>query len=145
VVRSAGLYGFHGSASKGGNFVQRMLARAREQGVLRVVADQQLTPTFTADLAGAMLAAVDDGVSGVLHLTNAGACSWHAFTEAIVEQAGLDVPVEPTATERAPGSPDRPANGVLASDRGRPPLRDWRAALADYMARAGLAAGATAR
>ena len=31
VVRSAGLYGVHGSASKGGNFVQRMLRRAREQ------------------------------------------------------------------------------------------------------------------
>ena len=30
VVRGAGLYGLHGSASKGGNFVQRMLAaRAR--------------------------------------------------------------------------------------------------------------------
>ena len=32
VVRGAGLYGEHGSASKGGNFVTRMLARASEQG-----------------------------------------------------------------------------------------------------------------
>jgi nucleoside-diphosphate-sugar epimerase len=30
VVRAAGLYGLHGSASKGGNFVQRMLTRARQ-------------------------------------------------------------------------------------------------------------------
>ena len=51
VVRTAGLYGLHGSASKGGNFVTRMIARAREQGALKVVADQRLTPTFTADLA----------------------------------------------------------------------------------------------
>ena len=28
VVRTAGLYGLHGSASKGGNFVQRMVASA---------------------------------------------------------------------------------------------------------------------
>ena len=35
VVRSGGLYGRHGSASKGGNFVQRMLARAHEQGSRR--------------------------------------------------------------------------------------------------------------
>ena len=55
VVRTAGLYGLHGSASKGGNFVQRMIARAREQGALSVVADQRLQPTFTADLAGAIL------------------------------------------------------------------------------------------
>ncbi len=142
VVRSAGLYGFHGSASKGGNFVQRMLARGREQGSLRVVADQRLTPTFTSDLAEAVLAAVADGVGGVLHCTNGGACSWHGFTAAIVAEAGLDVPVEPTATERAPGAPDRPLNGVLTSERDRPPLRPWRDALADYMARAGLAAPA---
>src|SRR6185312_10759820 len=32
VVRSAGLYGMSGSASKGGNFVQRMVARASETG-----------------------------------------------------------------------------------------------------------------
>ena len=51
-MRTAGLYGLHGSASKGGNFVQRMIARAREQGALKMVADQRLQPTFTADLAG---------------------------------------------------------------------------------------------
>jgi dTDP-4-dehydrorhamnose reductase len=38
VVRSAGLYGLYGSASKGGNFVTRMVGRAREQGQLRMVA-----------------------------------------------------------------------------------------------------------
>lgn len=53
VVRSAGLYGLHGTASKGGHFVQRMTSRAREQGSLRMVTDQRLQPTFTADLAAA--------------------------------------------------------------------------------------------
>ena len=47
-----GLYGLHGSASKGGNFVAaHARARAREQGALKMVADQRLQPTFTADLA----------------------------------------------------------------------------------------------
>jgi dTDP-4-dehydrorhamnose reductase len=137
VVRSAGLYGLHGSASKGGNFVQRMLGRAREQGALRVVADQRLQPTYTADLARAIVDALADGERGVLHLTNAGACSWHEFTVAIMREAGLDVPVEAVATTRPPGGADRPLNGVLASRR--PPLRQWDEALADYMARAGLA------
>src|SRR5215210_1201366 len=54
VVRGAGLYGLHGSASKGGNFVQRMTARAREQGALKMVADQRLQPTLTADLAAGL-------------------------------------------------------------------------------------------
>jgi dTDP-4-dehydrorhamnose reductase len=143
VVRSAGLYGHHGSASKGGNFVQRMIARARDQGTLHVVGDQRLQPTFTADLAHAIVVAVDAGASGVLHLTASGACSWHEFTSAIVEAAGIDVPVERTVTEVGGSGVDRPLNGVLARTRadslGLPPLRPWRDALQDYMNQAGLA------
>lgn len=143
VVRSAGLYGLHGSASKGGNFVQRMIARAREQDALSVVADQRLQPTFTADLAQALLDAVNAGASGLLHLTASGACSWHEFTTAIMQQAGIDVPVNATSTEVPPGGTDRPLNGVLARPRadamGLSPLRPWREALADYMHRADLA------
>jgi dTDP-4-dehydrorhamnose reductase len=144
VVRTAGLYGLHGSASKGGNFVVRMLARAREQGSLKVVADQLLTPTFTADLASGIQDAVDAGVTGTLHLTNAGATSWHGFTEAIMELAGVDVPVDAVETTLSPGAADRPLNGVLRSvvtpDAGVAPLRPWREALTDYLQRADLLA-----
>ena len=59
MARTAGLYGLHGSASKGGNFVTRMCARAREQGALKMVADQRLSPTYTADLAAALVEAVE--------------------------------------------------------------------------------------
>src|SRR6478609_6648871 len=70
VVRTAGLYGLHGSASKGGNFVTRMIERARQQGSLSVVADQRLTPTSTADLAAGIVAALERDVTATLHLTN---------------------------------------------------------------------------
>lgn len=146
VVRTAGLYGINGSASKGGNFVTRMIARAREQGALKVVADQQLTPTFTADLASGILVAVDAGVTGTLHVTNSGATSWHVFTEAIMELAGVEAPVEEGITTIAPGAADRPLNGVLRSTvsarAGLPALRPWRTALADYLERTGMLAGA---
>ena len=117
VVRTAGLYGMHGSESKGGNFVTRMLARAREQGSLRMVADQRLTPTFTWDLARAVVEALDADADGVLHLTNSGECSWHEFTVAIMDVAGIDVPVEAVQTDTGPGQVQRPRNGVLRSVR----------------------------
>jgi dTDP-4-dehydrorhamnose reductase len=139
VVRTGGLYGMHGSASKGGNFVQRMLRRAREQGALKMVADQRLQPTFTADLAEAILAAVRSGADGVVHLTSSGACSWYEFTEAIMAFAGIDVPIDPVRTTLGPGAIDRPLNGVLARPRadalGLTPLRSWQDALGDYMDR----------
>jgi dTDP-4-dehydrorhamnose reductase len=144
VVRAAGLYGLHGSVSKGGNFVQRMLARGREAGALKMVADQLLQPTFTADLAAAIVDAVERDVDGVLHLTASDACSWHEFTVAIMELADVDVPVEAVSTVIPPGGVDRPLNGVLARPRadalGLPALRPWREGLEDYMSRAGLAA-----
>jgi dTDP-4-dehydrorhamnose reductase len=140
VVRGAGLYGMHGSASKGGNFVQRMVKRAGEQDSLKMVADQRLQPTFTADLAQSLLEAVDKDAGGVLHLTASGECSWFEFTQAIMEIAGIDIPIEPVQTTIGPGQPDRPLNGVLARPRadslGIAPLRPWREALADYMSRA---------
>jgi dTDP-4-dehydrorhamnose reductase len=144
VVRASGLYGRHGSASKGGNFVQRMIERARERGALKMVADQRLSPTYTADLAEGIIAAVDENVAGLLHLGNSGSCSWYEFTLAIMEIAGMEVPVEPVQTVRSVDGADRPLNGVLSSERaleaGVTGLRPWKSALADYMASAGLAA-----
>lgn len=148
VVRSGGLYGFAGNASKGGNFVQRMIGRARDQGQLKMVADQRLQPTFTEDLAKALIEAVERDAAGVLHLVNDGAMSWYDFTVAIMENAGIDVPIEAGTTTIPPGGVDRPLNGVLARPRadelGLSKLRPVGDALQDYMSRAGLSAGATA-
>jgi len=149
VVRTAGLYGRHGSVSKGGNFVQRMIARARDQGALQVVADQRLSPTYTADLAESLIAAVEANVWGLLHLTNAGDCSWHEFTLAIMVIAGIDIPVEQVQTVRTSSGADRPLNGVLSGERaveaGLGSVRSWRSALEAYMASAGLTAEASVR
>jgi dTDP-4-dehydrorhamnose reductase len=149
VVRAAGLYGLHGSVSKGGNFVQRMLARAADTGALKMVADQLLQPTFTADLAASIVDALERDASGVVHLTASDACSWHEFTVAIMELAGVDVPVEAVSTVVPPGGVDRPLNGVLARPRadalGLGALRPWREGLEDYMSRAGLLAAQAAR
>jgi dTDP-4-dehydrorhamnose reductase len=146
VARTAGLYGLHGSASKGGNFVTRMSARAREQGALKMVADQRLSPTYTADLARALVEAVERGAGGLAHVTASGECSWFEFTQAIMELAGIEVEIEPVETTRSPGAADRPLNGVLnrprADSLGLTPLRHWREGLAEYMERAGLTAGA---
>jgi dTDP-4-dehydrorhamnose reductase len=123
-----------------------MLGRAREGAQLKMVSDQRLSPTFTADLATALIEAVEADASGVLHLTASGDCSWLEFTQAIMEIAGESPHIEPVTTTVPPGGVDRPLNGVLARPAadalGLTPLRGWREALEDYMRRAGLSAEA---
>lgn len=142
VVRGAGLYGLHGSGAKGGNFVTRVLTRAREQGEITMVSDQRLQPTYTADLATAVIDAVDADLSGVVHLTAAGECSWLDFSRAIFEIAGVTPKINAVETTPRAGVATRPLNGVLRSVRQVLPLRDWRDGLGDYMQRAGYAPGA---
>lgn len=148
VVRTAGLYGLQGSVSKGGNFVQRMVARARSDGRLRMVADQRLQPTWTGELARSIIDAVGAGATGVVHLVADGECSWFQFTQAIMELAGIAVEIEPVETTRSPGQVDRPLNGVLARPRadslGLARLSDWHEQLERYMSLAGLTADAAA-
>ena len=138
VVRLAALY-----AAGGAGFVDRMLARARAGGRLRVVHDQVTAPTWARDVATALARLLPrlvrgDAPGGIYHLTNAGACSWYEFARAALALAGVDAEVEPiTSAELAAPAP-RPPYSVLANTRlaaiGEPPLRSWQDALAAYLA-----------
>jgi dTDP-4-dehydrorhamnose reductase len=141
VIRTAGLYGT-ATSRKGWTFPELMVTKARNEGVLRVVADQALSPTYTYDLAEATLALMRNGATGLFHLANSGECSWHEFASATVELAGIDVPVEATTTTRQPGKAARPAYSAMTSTRlaaaGVAPLRPWREALAHYLRAKGI-------
>jgi dTDP-4-dehydrorhamnose reductase len=142
VIRTSGLYGVAGSSGKGGNFVETMLRLAREGRPIRVVADQILAPTYTADLAEAVLRLLAlDPPGGVYHLTNSGACSWLEFARRIFALAGLAPDLRGISSAEWGAPARRPANSVLANARaarlGLPPLRPWQDALAAYLAARG--------
>jgi dTDP-4-dehydrorhamnose reductase len=95
VIRTCGLYGVWGVGGKGGNFVETMLRVAGQSKPLRVVADQTCTPTYTADLAEAVVALLATGQHGLYHLTNSGSCTWHEFAAAIFELSGVKADLTP--------------------------------------------------
>lgn len=144
VVRSAGLFGGAGSRGKGGNFVETILRRARAGEPLRVVTDQVTAPTYTHDLAVAMAALVERALAepavarGVVHVTAAGSCSWRDFARAIVDAAGLDVPIAGITSAELAAPARRPAYSVLENARlaalGLPRPRPWHEGLDAYLA-----------
>lgn len=134
VVRTSWLYG-----TGGPNFVRAILAQAQRHGELRVVSDQVGAPTYTRDLAHALVDMALRRMTGIYHLTNDGFCSWYEFACAIVELAGLHgVQVHPISSEDYPTPARRPANSRLYDNRARAaglsPRPHWRDALARYLA-----------
>lgn len=142
VVRTSGLYGAAGCRSKNGmNFVTTMLKLAAERDTLSVVADEVMTPTYTADLARQLLAICEAGITGVVHATSAGSCSWFEFTQAIVELAGADLQLSATTGSEFAADAEvpirRPSFTVLENRRlaeaGIDLMSDWRDALGRYL------------
>ncbi len=137
IVRSSGLYGLAGSSGKGGNFVELMLRLARERDEIRVVDDQQLTPTYTLDLARKIRELILTEHYGLYHFTNDGSCSWYEFARAIFSKSNLQVNLQPTTTEEFGAAANRPRYSVLAHHAlraiGLDELRPWDEALESYL------------
>jgi len=123
----------------GANFPKAILGRARQGGPLKVVDDQVGRPTYTYDLAEAMLDLAASGApGGVYHASNEGQCSWHQFACDLVAAAGLDVAVDTMSSAELDRPAPRPAwsvldNRKLAAVRGKP-FPDYKDAIPRYLA-----------
>jgi dTDP-4-dehydrorhamnose reductase len=120
---------------RGRNFLRTMLRLARERDELAVVHDQIGAPTWSRLVAAGVLqalAAVAHSpagmpgaireVSGVYHLSAAGATSWHGFATALLEQDPARHEqrarvVRAIATRDFPTAARRPPYSVLDNDR----------------------------
>jgi len=131
VVRTAWLYGAHGP-----NFVRTMARLGGERESVSVVDDQRGQPTWTRDLAEAIVRLVRaEAPAGTYHGTSAGSATWFTFAQELFAALGLDpAKVTPTTTDAFPRPAPRPAYSVLGHDAwirvGVEPIRDWRCAIA---------------
>jgi dTDP-4-dehydrorhamnose reductase len=135
IVRSSWLYG-----PPGNDFPTKILAAADGATAagdpLRVVGDEFGSPTFTHDVAEAivdLLAAGD--VRGIHHVVNSGVASRADWAGELFRQLRVGVTIEevPSSTWQRASTP--PLWGVLEPTPlpSGEPLRPWQAALADYV------------
>jgi dTDP-4-dehydrorhamnose reductase len=142
IIRTAWLYG-----KQGNNFVYTMLRLFKERDSIKVIEDQWGSPTYTADLAGAILKIIeDDSVSyGVYHFTNEGVTNWYKFAKTIYNKSlklGLiesdrKVKIVGIKTEDYSTAARRPKYSVLSKEKIKREfnlkIRNWDKALEDFL------------
>lgn len=119
IIRTSWVISAHGN-----NFLKTMLRIAQDKELVRVVADQQGSPTGARDLAQAVMAIAvrmvqDDRVAGgTYHFSNAGPTTWADVAVEIFRQSarrgGPSAMVEPITTQEYPTAARRPQNSLLS-------------------------------
>lgn len=133
IVRTAWLYSRDGS-----NFVSKIVRAADERGELSVVTDEVGSPTYSPDLARAVVALIQTGQYGVYHFVNEGACSRYEFAQEILRLSGRGhVPIHPITSAQYQRASTPPPYSALRNFCGASlgiVLRPWQEALRDCLA-----------
>lgn len=134
IVRTAWLYG-----PPGNDFPAKIIAaadRLEPGSALRVVSDEFGSPTYTVDLARALVDLVEQAPGGLYHLTAAGHASRYQVAEHVLGRCRPGTTMEPTMQRDFQRASSPPPWGVLDCSRARSygvGLRDWHEALAEYL------------
>jgi dTDP-4-dehydrorhamnose reductase len=132
IARTSWLFGPGGKC-----FPDTILKLAANRPALDVVDDQRGCPTYSVDLARAIIQLCRKGASGIVHATNAGDCSWFDFALEIVAGAGLATEIRPVSSQQMARPAPRPAYSVLSAASLKPygiVMPAWRDALHRYLA-----------
>jgi dTDP-4-dehydrorhamnose reductase len=131
IARTAWLFGTGGKC-----FPDTILKLAANRPVLDVVDDQRGAPTYTVDLARAIVQLCHKGAAGIVHVTNQESCTWFEFAGGIVKSAGFSTEVRPTTTQQMARPAPRPAYSVLSLQSLKSygiEMPAWEDALARYL------------
>ncbi len=133
-------------ATEGQNFAKTILRLAKERDTLSIVADQIGAPTpasLAAEVTCLLLTRKD--VSGIFHLSPAGATSWHGYAQFLLTEAekrGMAFKTGPMALVAIPSADykqaaRRPKNSVMETARLRQALGitlpDWHAGVVSLL------------
>jgi dTDP-4-dehydrorhamnose reductase len=132
IVRTSWLFGPGGKC-----FPDTILKIAANRKEIEVVNDQRGCPTYTRDLADAIIQLCGSGARGIVHATNSGDCTWFDFAKEILRQAGVSTTVKPTTSDKYVRPAERPKYSVLSSTSLSAygiKMRPWQEALPDYLA-----------
>jgi dTDP-4-dehydrorhamnose reductase len=136
VIRTSWVFG----AGKE-NFLSTVHRKLRAGEGIRAIKDVWASATYVNDLAARTLEILARRRYGIYHVVNAGVLSYLEFAEEAARLAHADAAlIEQVSESDAQRLAERPRftpmSCSLSAELGLPPLRDWRTALAAYIAEA---------
>jgi dTDP-4-dehydrorhamnose reductase len=129
ILRTAWVYGEYGK-----NFPKVIAKKLKNNESLNVVNDQVGAPTWTLDLASAIIEILEKKpIPGIYHVTNSESCTWFEFAQTIAKTLNVDEKlVKPTDSKSFVRPAVRPKYSVLSNSKwenaGLTPLRSWKEA-----------------
>lgn len=132
IVRTSWLFGPGGKC-----FPDTILKIAATRDQIEVVNDQRGSPTYTLDLAEAIMKLRRANARGVIHCTNSGDCTWFDFAQEILRQAGSNTVVKSTSSDKYVRPAERPKYSVLSPASLHAygiHMRTWQETISDYLA-----------
>jgi len=124
ITRTSWLYGIHGK-----NFIETMITLANKPE-LKVVNDQTGCPTWTVELANAIIKLIQTQDYGIYHICGSGYTTWYNFAKEIFKQLDLKTNLKPCTTDEFPRPAKRPTYSVMNNNN---TCRDWKIGLSEYL------------
>jgi len=135
IIRTSALFG-KGKGPKG-NFVSRLLDKARSGMEIKMVNDQFTSPTYTVDLAKTIQKIIRKKLPyGVYHITNQGSASWYGFGKEIIKLMKINSKIVGIKTDMSSSGIKRPMYSVLINhnlNQKKISLPSWQNSLARYL------------
>ncbi len=130
VVRSSWLFGY------GKNFVNNIIEKSQIKDTVKIPDNEFGNPTFTKDLAQAIILLALNHKFGIYHITNRGKASYEELTQFIYNYYDIKTSIIGYDSSNAHLLIKNPENGSLDTtkfDQEFGTLRNWQEALSEYL------------
>ncbi|MGC9133625.1 MAG: dTDP-4-dehydrorhamnose reductase [Nanopusillaceae archaeon] len=137
IIRVASLYGKYSSKQKGGNFVDKIINKAKNNEEIKVVDDIIMSPTYTKDVVNILEKIIEIKPDyGIYHCVNEGYTSWYNFAKKILEYLNIDNEVIPIKSDNLNLPAKRPKFSALENKKLHSlglKMPDWEDSLYRYL------------
>jgi dTDP-4-dehydrorhamnose reductase len=119
------------------NFIHKFLERARNGAHLQATCDEFSVPTYTETVVDVTLKALEQGATGLYHLTNSGFCSRYEWAKDILKEMGIRTFIRPVPMSSFNLPAQRPgfsamSNGTITDLMGMD-IPSWEEAVATFL------------